>query len=259
MNSSSSTPKSSPNSSIYTVKQSDSTGKTSVESKTSSSKDRSSEKKVPLTKWKTQQHAPSTAPEAANGTLDTIAENYDEQEVTPTIVTAERVAAAKIYLETYYNETLSKPSQRELRLRLLESELWHMGESASAAEKDRLRGQFYRFESDHLRQTRVMKARTIKALNEGKGTASSCSNDYQPVKALGKGSFGVVRLVRERAKHGEDPSAKRVYAMKVIRKSGMLRTSQEGHLRAERDFLVASKGSRWYVNNPNRFTCWIWY
>ena len=35
--------------------------------------------------------------------------------------------------------------------------------------------------------------------------------------------------------------------MKVIRKSDMLRNSQEGHLRAERDFLVASEGSRWYA------------
>lgn len=34
--------------------------------------------------------------------------------------------------------------------------------------------------------------------------------------------------------------------MKVIRKSDMLRNSQEGHLRAERDFLVAAEGSRWY-------------
>ena len=36
--------------------------------------------------------------------------------------------------------------------------------------------------------------------------------------------------------------------MKVIRKSDMLRNSQEGHLRAERDFLVAAEGSRWYVH-----------
>ncbi|KAG9238654.1 kinase-like domain-containing protein [Amylocarpus encephaloides] len=35
--------------------------------------------------------------------------------------------------------------------------------------------------------------------------------------------------------------------MKVIRKSDMLRNSQEGHLRAERDFLVAAEGSRWVV------------
>lgn len=35
--------------------------------------------------------------------------------------------------------------------------------------------------------------------------------------------------------------------MKVIRKSEMLRDSQEAHLRAERDFLVKSQGSRWSV------------
>lgn len=35
--------------------------------------------------------------------------------------------------------------------------------------------------------------------------------------------------------------------MKVIRKSEMLRNSQEGHLRAERDFLVSSENSRWVV------------
>ncbi|KAI9832817.1 MAG: hypothetical protein M1826_000983 [Phylliscum demangeonii] len=35
--------------------------------------------------------------------------------------------------------------------------------------------------------------------------------------------------------------------MKVIRKSDMLRNCQEGHLKAERDVLVASEGSRWIV------------
>lgn len=35
--------------------------------------------------------------------------------------------------------------------------------------------------------------------------------------------------------------------MKVIRKSDMLRNCQEGHLRAERDFLVASESSKWVV------------
>jgi protein-serine/threonine kinase len=41
--------------------------------------------------------------------------------------------------------------------------------------------------------------------------------------------------------------SKQVFAMKVIRKSDMLRNSQEGHLRAERDFLVASENSKWVV------------
>ena len=44
-------------------------------------------------------------------------------------------------------------------------------------------------------------------------------------------------------------SKKEIYAMKVIRKAEMLRNCQEGHLRAERDFLVAAEGSRWYANH----------
>lgn len=245
MSSSSSASKSSPTSSIYTVKQSDSTGKTSVDSKTSSSNDRSSEKKSPLSKYKTQQHIPQAVLELANGNLGTIQEREDETTVSPTVVTAEKAAAAKIFLETYYNELFNTPSQRGKRLRLLEGELWQLGDIIPSDEKERQRKQFFRNESNHLRQTRVLKARTTKALTGSKGAASSCCNNYQPVKALGKGSFGVVKLVREKPKPGDDLSKKKVYAMKVIRKSSMLRTSQEGHLRAERDFLVASEGSHW--------------
>ena len=97
---------------------------------------------------------------------------------------------------------------------------------------------------------------------------------FDVIRVLGKGSFGVVRLVTERsggstaslhahphngsaavsnvdgtAKHNL-PSGKPlsdVFAMKVIRKSDMLRACQEGHLRAERDFLVGAEGSKWVV------------
>jgi len=176
--------------------------------------------------------------------LTTIQETPLDQ-TNPSVLTVERAAAAKIFLETYFNEKLSSgPDPRNLRLRLIEADLYKQGLLNGRLAPSRLeavRAHFYHRESEHLRETRVMKVRSIKALVALKGSPESCLvNDYEVIKILGKGSFGVVRLVREK----KAPS-QQVYAMKVIRKSAMLRTSQEGHLRAERDFLVASEGSRW--------------
>lgn len=110
---------------------------------------------------------------------------------------------------------------------------------------------------------------------------------FEVVKILGKGSFGVVRLVKGKdsrsslvselvernekltsrkssqsssisaAKTLQAPRAKKrrivgtstaeVYAMKVIRKSDMIQNSQEAHLRAERDLLVAAEGAQWII------------
>lgn len=55
---------------------------------------------------------------------------------------------------------------------------------------------------------------------------------------------GARHVRRRRYMTGEK---KEVYAMKVINKSLMIQNCQEGHIRAERDFLVASEKSRWIV------------
>lgn len=159
----------------------------------------------------------------------------------PTIMTVERAAAAKIYLETYFDEKLNKPAPRSLRRRYLERELYH-SPGLSPAEKDMQRALFCQRETNHLRETRVLAARSIGAIKCKRG---KLADDYEVLKILGKGSFGVVRLVRNKQAQDGYPRDGRVCAMKVIRKSAMLKTSQEGHLRAERDFLVASEGSRW--------------
>lgn len=50
-------------------------------------------------------------------------------------------------------------------------------------------------ERDHLRETRLAKTKSIVTLAHKDRTLA----DFDVVKVLGKGSFGVVRLVRERA------------------------------------------------------------
>ncbi|KAF1963835.1 Serine/threonine-protein kinase-like protein cbk1 [Byssothecium circinans] len=143
-----------------------------------------------------------------------------------------------------------------MRRRNLERKLFTM--AITSEKRHHQRQQWYVEESKHLRQTRVLKSKSIERQNtKGVHVAS-----YDIVRVLGKGSFGVVRLVREKSELSRSNNSdlvsyvdsandaekqKQVYAMKVIRKSDMLRNSQEGHLRAERDFLVASENSRWVV------------
>ena len=177
-------------------------------------------------------------------------------QVVPTVATVERVAAAKIFLETHFNELLTgRPSPRSLRRRLLETDLYRYSKFITQEAARRCREQFFAAESAHLRETRALRAKSTRTREpttayDGAEPRLSTSNatiadEYEIVRNLGKGSYGVVRLVRARRHTDGDEARKSVYAMKVIRKSAMVRTSQEGHLRAERDFLVASKGSKW--------------
>lgn len=179
----------------------------------------------------------------------------------PTIATVETAAAAKSFLEMHFNALLfEQASPRTLRRHRLERDLCDLRVSHDV--RVRARRQWLRAESDHLRQMRALKTSSIDR-HSVKGISIA---GYDVVRVLGKGSFGIVRLVTERSQakqstrsslDGADsvtnyklPTGKPpadVFAMKVIRKSEMLRSCQEGHLRAERDFLVNAEGSRWVV------------
>jgi hypothetical protein len=187
----------------------------------------------------------------------------------PSVTTIENAAAAKVFFESHFNELLGmKVSPRSVRRRNIERKLFAI--ALPNEQRQRQRKEWCAAESHHLRQMRVMKSKTL-VRQTIKGVHIS---NYDIVRVLGKGSFGVVRLVREKSDHNsntfrsdtrcinnidgisirgiEQPSppnskTKQVFAMKVIRKSDMLRNSQEGHLRAERDFLVASENCRWVV------------
>ena len=211
--------------------------------------------------------------------------------ITPTVVTVETTANAKIFFETHFNSLLAgHASPRSIRRNDLELRLQCQPMSEQQCQQER--SAWATSESQHLRQSRVLKSKTNE-MARGSGVAIA---GYEIVRILGKGSFGVVRLVREKhptqsstllmsstqspvpswrqvpreefnnlkmsakealklslegQKHSQRQTIKKsrteVYAMKVIRKSEMLRNCQEGHLRAERDFLVASEKSRWVV------------
>lgn len=210
-----------------------STTKTSADSKFASlSKDHAN-------RLRHSRRMPWTRSSPEGGALGSIEES-SVASVEPTIATVERAAAAKVYFEIKFNNLLHKPSSRGVRRQLLETQLYcspHLTPEQKAA----IRESFSNQETWHLRELRVMKTRSLSLEGE-----VSAADNYEPLQILGKGSFGVVRLVREKPMLGH-AFAGQVYAMKVIRKSEMLRSCQEGHLRAERDFLVASDGSDWLV------------
>lgn len=201
-----------------------------------------------------------------------------------TIATIEAAAITKIFFETHFNRILFGPRPRSLRRKEFVTKLNGIGLPVESRERGlRL---WHRHQSDQLRQERVLGTQG----SEQKSRLGLSVTGYEAIRVLGKGSFGVVRLVRETHNSGkklestsktrsvrlvaskpsenmserlstppEDLSAmssnnhnssrarRRVFAMKVIRKSIMVRNSQEGHIRAERDFLVASEGSKWII------------
>ncbi|KAM5454220.1 hypothetical protein MaudCBS49596_002233 [Microsporum audouinii] len=178
--------------------------------------------------------------------------------VKPSIVTVELTVSAKIFLETYFDALSSKDPPRLRRQREFEQTIYSL--PLSEEERQAAWQAWYRQESDYLRQHRVLKTHS----NRTDRKNSPLIAGYEVIKVLGRGSFGVVRLVREKNTNPESsPSVskgtrtfrrkdaekmrKNIFAMKVIRKSEMLLNCQEGHLRAERDFLVSSNKSQWIV------------
>ena len=59
-------------------------------------------------------------------------------------------------------------------------------------------------------------------------------SDFEPLKLLGRGSFGEVLLVRLKAN-------KRIYAMKILNKSILKTKKQQDHTKTERDLMVKIK------------------
>jgi protein-serine/threonine kinase len=139
----------------------------------------------------------------------------------PSLATLERAAAASIFFEQLYHGILKRPKARDQRLHQLELALRGLPDS----ERRAARAAWSVAETEYLREIRTRVS----------------VGSFVKLKTVGAGAFGVVTLVREQGS-GE------LFAMKQLSKDFMLRKAQEGHVRAERDFLAqASHTTRWIV------------
>ena len=136
----------------------------------------------------------------------------------------EKSIAAKMFFEQYFDR-INKAgiSGRMKRRAVLESELDTM--PASDSEKRQIRKDWMHKETEHMR------------LMRDKITLS----DFELLKIIGHGAFGKIKLVREK-------STGEIYALKILKKSLMLKRKQESHVRAERDLLSqAAEYADWIV------------
>jgi hypothetical protein len=172
-----------------------------------------------------------------------------------TIRTAEMAAATKTYLEVRYSSILGRElHQRGGQVSTVSGKVSNgsMRGTASSFSWTTCTLEFIRL--DKMRRVRYLMSQATTTHRH------SAATDYHNIRLRGKGSFGTVQLV-QRKLGGHLPLAKivnnsiegapkafdiakylqqRLFAMKVIRKADMLGLSQEGHLRAERDCLVAA-------------------
>lgn len=135
--------------------------------------------------------------------------------------TLDKATKAKVTLENYYSNLIAQHIERKQRLAKLEESL--KDEGLSEAQKQEKRQQHAQKETEFLR---------LKRSRLG-------VEDFEPLKVIGRGAFGEVRLVQKK-------DTGHVYAMKILRKADMLEKEQVAHVRAERDVLVEAD-HQWVV------------
>ena len=131
----------------------------------------------------------------------------------PSDATQRRVTAAKKYIEEMYKSQAQALRDRRSRRSKLEAELEQT--SVPSKIKEEKMKDLARKETEYAR---LMRQR-------------HCADDFEPLAIIGRGAFGEVRIVRERA-------TGQILAMKKLKKSEMLRRGQVEHVKAERNLLV---------------------
>ncbi|KAK2715449.1 serine/threonine-protein kinase tricornered-like [Artemia franciscana] len=139
----------------------------------------------------------------------------------PSEHTSDKAMKAKLSIETFYINLINQHKERKQRLEKLEETL--RDEKLTEPQKAELRQQHAIKETEFLRLKRSRLGVT----------------DFEPLKVIGRGAFGEVRLVQKK-------DTGHVYAMKILRKADMLQKEQVAHVRAEREVL-AEADHTWVV------------
>ncbi|XP_064480682.1 serine/threonine-protein kinase tricornered-like isoform X2 [Ornithodoros turicata] len=135
--------------------------------------------------------------------------------------TLDKATKAKVHLENYYSNLVSQHMERKSRHERLEETMKEEGLSEEQKKEKRMQHSLKETEFLRLKRSRL-------------GV-----EDFEPLKVIGRGAFGEVRLVQKR-------DTGHVYAMKILRKADMLEKEQVAHVRAERDVLVEAD-HQWVV------------
>ncbi|GAA0147591.1 non-receptor serine/threonine protein kinase [Lithospermum erythrorhizon] len=130
------------------------------------------------------------------------------------IITKQKVAATKQYIENHYKEQMKSLQERKERRNLLEKKL----ADADVSEED---------QSNLLKFLEKKETEYMRLQRHKMGV-----EDFELLTMIGKGAFGEVRVCREK-------TTGQVYAMKKLKKSEMLRRGQVEHVKAERDLLAS--------------------
>ena len=141
--------------------------------------------------------------------------------------TRDRVAATKEVLQARLEERKHEMAERRERRAALNARL--ADASLTADERGRLQAAFDVRERDILREAR----RRVSM------------EDFEPLRVIGRGAFGEVKIVRELAT-GE------IYACKSMLKAAMLLKNQVAHVQAERNAMVGSL-TQWLVSLHSSF------
>ena len=136
--------------------------------------------------------------------------------------TRDKAASVKLKIENFYQQSLRDAVERNERIVKLKAEL--ASHDWSEERKSREMALLGQKESEFLRFRRTRLSIW----------------DFHTIKVIGKGAFGEVRLVQKK-------DTGKVYAMKTLLKSEMIKNGQLAHVRAERDALAESD-SPWVVN-----------